>query len=68
MAQWEQYEIWTVEDGKWELVAAFPRFDVASAVAANYTYRMRLVHAVYEDSKKISEDVVMELGATRDKP
>ena len=68
MAQWEQYEIWTVVDGKWELRSAFASFAVASAVASNYAYRMRLIHVVYEGSTRVSEDVVMELGATRAKP
>jgi len=41
---------------------------VASAVARNYTYRMKLVHAVFEDGRRVQEETLAELGATRHKP
>lgn len=68
MPRFEQYEVWAARGEKWELVAAFTDFDVASAVFGNRTYRQRLIHAVYEDGKKTAEDVIAELGSTRTAP
>ena len=65
--RWEHFEVWAEKAGKWEMVGAFSDFDVASAVARNYTYRMRLLHAVFEDGKKVQEEVLAELGSTRQK-
>jgi hypothetical protein len=65
MARWEQYEIWAQNGAKWEMVAAFDDFEVASAVARNRSSRMRLIHASYEDSRRVAEDVIAELGTTR---
>lgn len=66
MARWEQYEIWIHDRGKWDLIASFNGFEVASAVARNHASRMRLVHAIYEDHKLVSQDVLAELGITRE--
>lgn len=66
MARWEQYEIWIHDRGKWDLIASFNDFEVASAVARNHASRMRLVHAIYEDHKLVSQDVLAELGITRE--
>ena len=66
--KFEQYEIWKLAGEQWELVAWFRDFDVASAVAGNYAYRMRLVHAVIEDRERVHEDVIAEVGATREHP
>ncbi len=68
MARFEQYEVWTLSGDKWELVACFREFDVASAVARNRSSRVRLVHAVYEDSKLVSQDVLADVRATRKEP
>jgi len=65
MAQWEQFQIWVQKDGKWEMVAAFSDFELASAVARSRRSRMRLIHAVYEDGKLVGQDVLAELGVTR---
>jgi hypothetical protein len=68
MARWEQFEVWVFNKGKWELVAQFNEFDVASAVFRNRTYRQKLVHAVYENDQRVSEDTMAELGRTREEP
>lgn len=68
MARWEQFEVWVYNKGKWELVAHYNDFDVASAVFSNRTYRQKLVHAVYEDNNRVSEDIMAELGRTREEP
>jgi hypothetical protein len=66
--RWEHFEVWREQSGKWELVGAFLDHNVASAVASNYSYRMKLVHAVFEDGKRVQEDVLAELGSTREHP
>jgi hypothetical protein len=68
MASWEQYEIWVENKGRWDLVASFVDFEVASAVFRNRTYRQRLIHAVYEENKLVRQDVVAEVGSTRQEP
>jgi hypothetical protein len=65
MARWEQYEIWVQNGEKWEMLASFQDFEVASAVARNRSSRMRLIHASYEDGTVVTKDVLAELGATR---
>lgn len=71
MDRFEQYEIWGLVPGdssRWQFVAAFHDFDVASAVAARRGRGVRLVHAIYEDGKLTEQQVLAELGSTRDKP
>ncbi|HYL91681.1 MAG TPA: hypothetical protein VEW69_00835 [Alphaproteobacteria bacterium] len=65
MANWEQFQVWVQVNDRWELLAAFEDFEVASAVAKNYSTRIRLVHAVYEDEVLKSQDVLAEIGNTR---
>ncbi|MCU1284270.1 MAG: hypothetical protein JWO13_620 [Acidobacteriales bacterium] len=57
-----------MNQGKWELVAHFNELDVASAVFKNRTYRQKLVHAVYEDGKVMQQDIIAEVGSTREEP
>jgi hypothetical protein len=66
--QWEHYEVWADKSGKWELIGAFLSLDVASAVARNYTYRVKLIHATFEDGKRIEEQLLAQLGSTREEP
>ena len=66
MARWEQYEIWAHNGAKWEIVGAFSDFEIASALARNYSKRMRLIHAVYDAGKVVEQDILMELGARRE--
>ena len=71
MDRFEQYEIWGLSSksgARWEFVAAFHDFDVASAVAARRGRGVRLVRAVYEDGKLAEQQVIAELGSTRENP
>jgi hypothetical protein len=68
MPRWEQFEVWVMNQGKWEMVAHFNELDVASAVFKNRTYRQKLVHAVYEDGKMLQQDIIAEVGSTREEP
>jgi len=64
--RFEQYEIWVLQGKRWELSSSFAEFELASAVANTYKYRMRLIHAVYENGACVHQDVLLEMGATRE--
>ncbi len=66
--QWDQYEVWAMTKGKWEFIASFRDFEVASAVFRNRTYRQRMIHAVYESGRLMKQDVIAEVGSTREEP
>jgi hypothetical protein len=66
--RWEQTEIWERKGEKWEMTSSWREFDVATAVARSKNAPMRLVHSVYDDARRVSEDVLAELGATREHP
>ncbi len=68
MPRFEQYEIWVLNGDRWEISSWFRDFDVASTVATGRTRRVRLIHAVYEDGKRVQEEVIAEVGATRERP
>ena len=62
MPQWDQYELWSLNGEKWELVMWFHEFDVAQAVMRTRRYRTRLIHAVYDGANRVREDILAELG------
>ena len=64
--RWEQYEVWAMTKGKWEFIASFVDFEVASAVFRNRTYRQRMLHVVYEDKVMVKQEVIAEVGRTRE--
>ena len=66
--RFEQYEIWVLNGERWEMVSWFRDFEVASAVARGRSRRVRLIHAVYEGSKRLQEEIIAEVGDTREKP
>jgi len=65
MAQWEQFEVWAQNGQRWEMIASFNDFEIASALARNRSSKMRLIHKVYENGKIVEQDVLAEVGATR---
>jgi len=65
VARHDQYEIWEFNGGRWEFVASFPDFDVAHTMARKRSYRARLVHVRYEEGKRMGEEILSEIGATR---
>jgi hypothetical protein len=65
MSRLDQFEVLQLVGDKWELVAAFPQMELATEVARNRANNVRLVRATYEDGKKIAEDIILDLGATR---
>lgn len=68
MARWEQFEVWRLSGTRWEMVASFPDFDVANAVARKRSSHVRLIHAVYDDNTVVEKEVLIELGAPRENP
>ena len=57
-----------MNQGKWEFIASFVDFEVASAVFRNRTYRQRMLHVVYEGKTMMKQDVIAEVGSTREEP
>ena len=68
MASFEQFEVWKFNQGRWEFVASFKDFDVAHAMASTRRYRVRLMQVAYADGKALDQQVLTEIGATRDEP
>ncbi len=71
MARWEQYEVWILPEGKgarWEMIAAFTDFEVASALAMRRNRQMRLIHCIYEGSRQVEQHILAEFGDTRPHP
>jgi len=68
MARLEQYEIWVLDEGKWQMIASFREFDIASAMARTRSSRMRLIRTVYENGQPVEQQILAELGATRNEP
>ncbi len=68
MARFEQYEIWEFNHGRWEMAASFPDFELAKELVRQRHGRVRLLRVVYDDAKRINEEVLSEIGTTREKP
>jgi hypothetical protein len=68
MARFEQFEVWEFNDGRWQFIASFRDFDVAHVMAQRRSYRVRLMRVVYENGKAVEQEVLSEIGATREKP
>ena len=68
MSRWDQFEVWVMTKGEWQQVGHFQDLDLASAVFRNRSYRQKLIHAVYEGETLVSQDVLAEIGRTRETP
>ena len=68
LTEWQQYELWAEKKGQWGKVASFREFDLASTVLRNYKYRMRMVRVSYEGGAAVVNEVLVEVGATRQEP
>jgi predicted LPLAT superfamily acyltransferase len=64
----EQYEIWVLQGKRWTMSSAFLDFEFASAIAKTHVQHMRLIHAVYEEGAQVQQNILAEMGATREKP
>jgi hypothetical protein len=68
MARFEQFEVWEFNNGRWDFIASFKDFDVAHAMARTRRYRVRLMQVAYDNGKAVDQQVLTEIGATRDEP
>ena len=70
MAKWEQYEVWAQSGNqdKWDMIAAFPSFEVASGLLNQRGKGVRLVRAQYEGETRLELQVMAEIGNTRTEP
>jgi hypothetical protein len=68
VARFEQFEVWQMNRERWEFVASFREFDVAYAVAKNRNNRVRLLKVTYEEGNPVEQEVIAEVGATRQEP
>ena len=68
MARFQQFEVWQMSHGRWEFVASFLEFDVAYAIAKNRNERVRLLKVTYENGAPIEQEMIAEVGATREQP
>jgi len=68
VAGFQQYEVWQMNRGRWEFVASFLEFEVAYAVAKNRNERVRLLKVTYEEGTAVHQEVIAEVGVTREQP
>ncbi len=68
MSRFEQFEVWEFNGGQWVFIASFRDFELANVMARRRTYRVRLLHVTYEDGKPVSQQVLAEIGETRQQP
>jgi hypothetical protein len=54
--------------GRWEFVASFLEFDVAYSVVKNRNERVRLLKVSYENGLPVDQEIIAEVGATREQP
>lgn len=66
MAKLEQFEVLQLHGEKWELVAAFQDLELATEVARNRRSNIRVVRVSFEDEKRVLEEILLDLGSTRD--
>ena len=66
MAKWKQYELWVqTADNKWEIVGLFATTDLATAVANARSSRARLIEVLYDGSRMLGQEIIVEIGNTR---
>jgi len=68
VSRFQQFEVWQMNEGRWELVSSFLDFDVAYSVAKNRNSRVRLLKVTYENGAAVEQEVIAEVGTTRTEP
>jgi len=68
VTRFQQFEVWQMNRGRWEFVACFLEFDVAYALTKNRNERVRLLKVTYENGAPVEQEVIAEVGATREEP
>lgn len=64
MGRFQQYEVWVLQAGRWQLVAAFFDFDTAAVVAEGRGRNVRVVLATYQDGVPVEQET-LGIGTTR---
>ena len=54
-----------MENDEWELVAAFPDQQTALELTRNRKERVRLLKVQYENGSAVGQEVIADVGATR---
>ena len=68
MLPFQQYEVWSMADGQWEFIGSFVDFDAANALAMNRKDQVRLLKVMYDNGGPVNQEVIAELGLTRNHP
>lgn len=68
MDRFQQYEVWQMNEGKWEFVSSFAELEVAQSVAMNRKSRVRLLKVTYENGASVEQEMIAEVGETRGQP
>lgn len=68
VARFQQFEVWQMSRERWEFVASFLDFEVAYAVAKNRNERVRLLKVTYENGTAVQQEMIAEVGVTREEP
>jgi hypothetical protein len=65
MGQFQQFEVWSMKEGKWEFIASFTDFDTAYAVTKNRSSQVRLLKVTYKNGQPAEQEIIAELGNIR---
>jgi hypothetical protein len=67
MAKWKHYELWVqAGEKKWEMVGVFPDTDIPTSMAGMRGGRSRLIEVLYDDSKLLGQEIIAEIGLSRE--
>jgi hypothetical protein len=67
MARWKQYELWVQSsENKWEMVGVFPDAEMPALLARARNARARLIEVLYDGSKLLAQEVIAEIGVSRE--
>jgi hypothetical protein len=68
VTRFQQYEVWQMNEGRWEFVSSFADFDIAYAITKIRKSRVRLLKVTYENGAAVEQEVIAEVGTTRGEP
>jgi hypothetical protein len=68
MARFQQFEVWQMVEDRWEFIASFMDFNVASGMAKTRAARVRLLKVSYADGAAAEQEILAEVGQMRGQP
>jgi hypothetical protein len=68
MPRWEQYEIWVRANEGWRLICSLADKETALALLSARKQQVRLLHVLFEASRRLEVHTLAEIGETREKP